>query len=365
MATEIALEKYLDKLEDIISPNHVERTRELHKKAFNFEPVDHIPTVIFYPIPEDEWPSFDFREIQHDFGKMLISELASVYAGAKLGDDRLYGIRANYGTGIIASMFGCQIVEFDKNLPLALHLSREQLDYIMDLGIPDLSNGIMGRVLETVAYYRETLSSYPKLSKLIGSQVFDIQGPFDNAHILWGPDIYVAIYEEPDNVLKLVELMTQTIKAAVKKQREIDGFPLDEHCCIWSHLGGLCVRLDSCVNLSRKHYEHFSKPFDIRLLGEWSGWIHFCGKANQWFDSLLDIPGLKGINISQGEYYDLKTIYESCEQVKIPLVQWCRPLNDEMKERIRTGFSRMAWVGSFDEALANLETLYKTGHTDV
>ena len=57
------LQTYLKKLELIIDPTHIERTRLLQKKAFNFESVDHIPSVISYPLEENEWPNFGFKEI--------------------------------------------------------------------------------------------------------------------------------------------------------------------------------------------------------------------------------------------------------------------------------------------------------------
>ena len=50
----------------------------------------------------------------------LLNELAAVYAGAKLKDDRLYGIRANYGTGIIASLF------------TSIYISRFIYDWILE-----------------------------------------------------------------------------------------------------------------------------------------------------------------------------------------------------------------------------------------
>ena len=58
--------------------------------------------MIHYDVPDDEWPTYDFNEIFKGREKMLLSELKNVYTGAKLKDDRLYEIRANYGMGIIA-----------------------------------------------------------------------------------------------------------------------------------------------------------------------------------------------------------------------------------------------------------------------
>ena len=340
----------LDKLEAIIDLGHVERTRDLQRRAFRFEPVDHVPTVIHYPVPEDEWPSYGFAEIFEDPDKMLLQELQSVYAGAKLQDDRLYGIRANYGTGIIASMFGCEVRTFDDSLPIGLHASSEQLDRILAGDAPGPDAGLMPRVLETATRFREALQPYPKLSRAVGSQVFDIQGPFDNASIIWGSDIYLAIFDDPEKLRRLMHLITEATLTAVKKLREVDGRPLEEHDGDWNFLGGLCVRNDSSVNLSGDQYVEFVKPFDTRLLAEWGGWIHFCGRAHQWWQALLDIPGLRGINPYQGEFYDLYEMFETCESAHVPIIQWTTPLDARCRERIRTGLSRIASADDFDTA---------------
>ena len=143
----MSIHLYLEKLERLLDPEHIERTKLLQKKAFNFEPVDHIPTVISYPLPEDEWPAYGFNEIFNSPEKMLIKELAELYKGAKLKDDGLPDIRPNFGTGIIASMFGCETKVFGYSLPIGLHVSEEKLEQILEQGIPDLNSGIFGKEL--------------------------------------------------------------------------------------------------------------------------------------------------------------------------------------------------------------------------
>jgi len=355
---------YLEKLESLVDLAHIERTRELQRCSFAFEPVDHIPTVINYPPAAGEWPDYGFMEIFEDREKMLLQELRAVYIGAKLQDDRLYGIRANYGTGIIASMFGCKTAAFDDSLPTASPVSAAQLDRILEAGVPDLHAGIMGRVLETVTYFRETLQPYPKLSGVVGSQLFDIQGPFDNTSLIWGSEVFLAFYDAPEKLRRLMQLITGTTLAVVREQRRIDGCSLREHGGAWNYLGGLCVRNDSSINLSGEQYAEFVKPYDVQLLREFGGWIHFCGRAHQWWESLLDIPNLKGINPYQGEYYDLNHMYGKCKEKGIPLVQWTQPLDARCRERIRTGFSRLMWAPDFAAACRAKERLYATGHVD-
>jgi hypothetical protein len=358
-------QKCLDKLENLIDIDHVRKTSELQKHACAFEKVDHIPAWIDYKISTEEWPDYRFDEIFQNPEKMLMQELRGIYLGAKLQDDRLYGIRANYGTGIIASLFGCQTRIFEDSLPIALHTSSHQLSQILESQEIDINSGLMSRVFETAAYFRQVLSKYPKLSKTIGSEMFDIQGPFDNASMVWGSDIFYAFYDDPQKISLMLELITKVIVRCVKRLREIDGCPISENDGAWNHLGGLCIRLDSCINLNAKQYTSVVKPFDQCLLEEFGGWIHFCGKANHWWRSLLDIPGLKGINPYQGEFYDLYEMHAECESTRIPIVQWTTPLDARCRERIKTGLSRSITVENFEDACRLKDILYSTGHADI
>ncbi|NLG51660.1 MAG: hypothetical protein GX552_16265 [Chloroflexi bacterium] len=358
------LHDYLARLESLIDLEHVHQTDDLQRRAFAFEPVDHIPTIIHYPVPDDEWPAFGFLDIFDDQEKMLLHELGDVYAGAKIKDDRLFGIRANYGTGIIASMFGCRTVTFEDSLPIGLAVEPDQLARILEEGVPDLRAGLAGRALDTVAYFRETLRPYPKLSQVVGSQMLDIQGPFDNASIIWGSSIYLAFFDAPDKLRRLLQIVTDTIQQLTQRHRQVDGCPSTEHGGAWHHLGGLCVRNDSSINLSGPQYEEYVKPFDTQLLADVGGWIHFCGNAKQWWPRLLDIPGLKGLNPYQGEFYDLYSMFERCEAARVAIVQWTVPIAPRCRERIRTGFSRIYFARDFEDALRAKERLYATGHAD-
>jgi hypothetical protein len=354
---------WLERLEALIDLEHVRRTSALQRAAFGFEPVPHVPTAILYSVPEDEWPRYSFPEIYADPVKMLLHELADIYASARVGDDRLYGIRANYGTGIIASMFGAPTVVFEDTLPIGQAVSSAALEKILESDPPEPYSGVAGRALETVALYREALAPYPKLSQAVGSQMLDIQGPFDNATILWGSTIYYAFYDAPERLERLMALIVDAIIGLVEEHRRLDGRPPQEHDGTWNHLGGLCVRNDSSVTLGPDQYRELVRPHDQRLLSPWGGWIHFCGRA-AWWQELLEIPILRGINPYQGEFYDLPRMYERCAAARVPIVQWTTPLNAECRERIRTGFSRIVYAPNLEAAKRLLERLHATGHAD-
>jgi len=358
------LHHYLEKLEKILDPDHLRKSRELQKRAFAFQPVDHLPTAIDFPVAQEEWPTFRFDEFIADRQKMLLNELRPIYLSALIKDDRLTGIRANFGTGIIASLFGCEIRTFDHALPIALPLGQAAIEGLLQRGVPSFQQPAWLQIEETVAFYQQALQPYPLLSQEIGYQMFDIQGPFDNASIIWGSDIYLAFYDQPEKICDLMQLVTLTIAEAVKRQRLVDGRALVEHDGAWNYLGGVCVRNDSTVNLSGTAYGKWVREFDAQLLQPWGGWIHFCGRAHQWWKELLTLPGLRGINPYQGEYYDLLEMHETCAAHGIALVQWTVPIAADYRDRIRTGFSRICQVKNRDAALFAVERLHRTGHVD-
>jgi hypothetical protein len=161
-----------------------------------------------------------------------------------------------------------------------------------------------------------------------------------------------------------MELAVDAILAVAREHRRVDGRPLDEQDGHWSCLGGLCVRNDSSITLSGRQYADFVKPHDRRLLQPWGGFIHFCGKGHQWLDEMLDIPGLRGLNISQGEFYDLEQVFGMCEAAGVAIVGWAQPIPTCLRERIRTGLSRVTYADGLDTALRMKERLHATGHAD-
>lgn len=354
----------LEKLENTLDGEHVRNTRELQRKSARFESVERTPVVVHYDLPEEEWPSYSFREIFDDREKMLLSELKDVYLGAKLKDDRLYGIRANYGTGIIASIFGCPIHTFDNMLPCAKEAGGiEKIREIVSRGVPDIRQGLCAKALDTVAYYRSVLKDYPEISRHVGSSLLDIQGTFDNASIIWGNGAFLAAYDEPELLAALLEVVTQTIRAVVLAHRRIDGqSPKEDRGC-FEYIGGITLRNDSCVNLSGSMYEEIVKPFDRKLLEEFTGNIHFCGKAHQWWRKLLDIPGLLAVNPFQGEFYDLAEMHAECGRHKVAIYQWTAPVGKSEMEAVKTGFSRLVYCrGGFDCARKMLDEAHRADH---
>jgi hypothetical protein len=342
----------LERVEAALDPAHLARTRLLWEDARHYRPIPHLPLVVACGAPD--WPQYSMDEIQSDMEKMLVSELAHVYAACLVKDDILPAIRANYGTGILPSLFGCEIMRFDHGaLPAALPLhDTERIRAHVAVGIPDLHGGLGGRVLDTVAFYVEALKPYPKLREWVTIDLADTQGPLDAAEVAWGSEIFMYMYEDPELVHAFLGLVTGTLAAFTRAHQAIDGIPFAPAP---SPLGRVCIREDSSVMVSGEMYDTFCKPYAQRLLDEFGGCIHWCGDGKAWWRSLITLRNLTAVNPFQGQYYDPVDMHRACRDAGVMVWQWTTGLTPEQREEIRTGFALIKWVADIETAKRALE----------
>jgi len=250
------LAPYLERLEAAIDPEHAAAVQKLQEDAVSYREVDRLPA-IFGEVPKD-WQTFPRSEAFYDPAKMLVNELAGVLAGALARDDRIYAIRANYGVGGVASIFGCKTRLVDEQMPYAEPLSEQELDAVLERDIPDITTGLGGRVLETEEFYLRALAPYPKLSSWVHIFVSDTQGPFDAAHLIMGHRIYTDLYDNPQRVHRLLEMVSEVIIRFTRAQKALIGEGYDRHYHgPFRPRGGIRVCEDSCTNISTESYLEF------------------------------------------------------------------------------------------------------------
>ena len=268
--------------------------------------------------PGIELRKININDAMSDFELMLDKELGAVSFALSKSRPAL-GVRANYGTGIMTSVFGAEIFEMAHELdtlPTTKPLDDDaKIDTILDKGIPDLYTGFGRKVFGFGEYCAEIFEKYPKIKKYVSVYHPDTQGPLDIADLLWGMNIFYEMYDDPDRVHALLRLITDTYKLFMEKWFGL--FPCkDELSLHWSYLhkGNIFLRLDSAMNLSREFYEAFSKPYDTELFEHFGGGcMHFCGRADHYIESLCDTESLCGIQMSQPELNDMGKIIKALE----------------------------------------------------
>ena len=226
-------------------------------------------------------------------------------------------VRANYGTGILSSLFGAEIFVMPRHmntLPTTRALNDiELIREKVEAGIPDLMNGFGERVFEFGELCAEVFEKYPKIKNYVNVYHPDLQGPLDICELLWGGEIFYAMYDEPELVHAMLRLVTDTYTAFIEKWFKM--FPPSEemnvHWGFLRHRDAIMLRNDSAMNLSPDFYREFAMPYDGELLKKFGGAVHFCGRGDHYIEMLCSLPGLHGVQMSQPHLNDMEIIYKN------------------------------------------------------
>lgn len=329
-------------LEDIERRIDPETEEDLEKQWLDFT-YGRFEGEIFCPnrkklsVPSVEPPFININDAIKDYDLMLRGQLAGV-SGALNGTHNTLCIRANYGTGIMTSLFGAEIfiMPYENNtLPTTRPFNdTERIRRTVGQGLPDVMNGFGKNVFEFGEFCAEIFEKYPKIKKYVNVYHPDTQGPLDICELLWGCDMFYALYDEPDLAHAMLSLITDAYIAVMDKWYDI--FPkntvLNHHWGGLCHQGALVLRSDSAMNISPEIYREFSMPYDRKLLDYYGGGVvHFCGRGDHYIDIMSELDGLYGINMSQPECNDMEKIYKNTvdKGIKILSFNHGRALEDK------------------------------------
>jgi hypothetical protein len=323
----------IEKLAGMIDPAWQAHVRETWRKVYDNQPVEELP--YFRPAPEpadeDRWPTYPYNDEFNDLEKMLMNQLGGVYGVVRARDYRPLNIRPNFGTVILPSILGGRWQLTDNSMPWSHHLEgADAIRALIDRGPADATNDLGGRCFQAADYFRDVLKKFPPLDRAIDIYHPDLQGPYDVAHLLMGPEIFLAGYDEPELVEQLVDVVTQTYRWFIEAWARRVGFDdgADELTTHWGFYirGKVMLRNDTTILLRPEHYERFVRPYDERLLTAFGGAIHFCGKADQLFDAMLSADGLTAINSSQPHLNDNQRFFHLARQRGLVVLGWPREM---------------------------------------
>jgi hypothetical protein len=266
--------------------------------------------------PRVPWPDIAINDAQEDYELMLWDQFHGVSKLLAIGSSLVPCVRCNYGTGILASLFGCPpfVMPRETNtLPTASPLSsRTQVEAAIAAGIPDIRSGLGERVFTCEERFQEVFQQYSVLKRYITLYYPDVQGPVDVAELVCGSQLFLAFYEDPQFVHALLNVATETYRRFM--QEWYRRVPATGDVSIhWGlmHGGRLMLRNDSLMNLSSEFYEEFVQPYDEKLFREFGGGaIHFCGRLDHSIAALSRTRGLTAVNVFQPELNNMETIYQ-------------------------------------------------------
>ncbi len=266
--------------------------------------------------PSVELKNININDAISDYELMLDAEL--ITASKRLASPTsALGVRSNYGTGIMTTLFGAEIFVMPREmntLPTTRSLNdSDAVRRILEAGVPDIRSGFGKDVFAMGEIYAEVFKKYPKIQKYVYVYHPDTQGPLDVAELLWGGEMFYEMYDDPDFVHGVMRLITDTYKRFLDHWYTI--IPRREGISVhwsWMHPGTIMLRNDSAMNLSPDMYREFAFAYDNELLDYYDGGcVHFCGKGDHYIDILTGAKKLYGVHMSQPEYNDMEKMYSA------------------------------------------------------
>ena len=219
-----------------------------------------------------------------------------------------------FGTGVVTSALGCEVVFHPKQDPSPGTPAIREIQDIAKLKKPDpYMDGQMPGVLDTIDFMRANTN--------LPVSVTDPQGPLTIALNLCGVEnMFVWMCNYPDEAHQIMNFCTEVLIDWITVQKKHAGQKLDSGA--WPHgillpegFGGVWIADDDCTQLPADLYREFVVPCNSRVLKAFGGGtIHFCGSARHQIDNFLATEGLTGINNfcmgDFGQVYEMQEKFE-------------------------------------------------------
>lgn len=358
------LKELLNHLDNILDPELQGQIELHHQRALDWLEVDRLPLVMCYPLDDDSpFQPFRHSEIFNDPEKMLYNELVhafdtSIAMRDKIDDDLPLTVRANFGTVLVASMFGARVEQVGENPPWVRYANlRAEFESYLGCDPTDFTQGWLPKVEKTLKVYHQILSDYPKLHKMIRIVLPDLEGPLDNAAVMRGSDFLLELITDRELTTKAMQLCAE---AQVGLARHLQPYLTDAsdgytHQHAMMIRGGILIRDDSTVMISPDMYRQQVAKHDAKVLGCMGGGsIHSCGKIDHVAEEFMKIPGCVSIDIGQPELNDLDMIHAMARQHRVSLIRVTVPkeqlISGQVLKRFPTGVTLVHRAGSFSEA---------------
>lgn len=341
MLKEDGHKRALDRLEAAFDLDWVEETELVHQDLWEGKPCKQLPCIVSTPTPPD-WPAYPFKERWDDMEKNFVNRLGGIYTGALLRDDRVCQIEPDYGVVHIPELFGVPSVVTNEGNAMSEGLNdRDKIRAIVKAGIPPFASALHEKVEAWQDFARTVLSQYEKLSQAVHFTIPNLQGPFDLACLIWGRDIFMALYDEPDLVEALMDLVTDSFIQYGLYQKKRTGDPIDS---TWHAAGvrlvhgGVRVCDDSAVMVSGDIFRNLIRPRDLRAFEPFhGGWVHYCGDGNHFIADLLEMEPVHYLHLGNPDYHDFLDIARRIAD-KQKILVWSGSL-DRIREALEiTGY---------------------------
>ena len=285
----------------------VEESRRRLEKVQRFEEPDRVPVVIGLGGPYyAKLFGHTFAEYYKNLRVMLEVQIKGIKWRIKWLEDDYTHLRVNFDIGAISEgiVFGCKIRMPDKENPWIspwIMPCIKSLEDIDRLEIPDpyTHEGIKEYYEKFEEFKRLVRENYENIP--IGGGL-NIHPPMSAAGSLLGTDkLYVWLLKYPSEMHRLFRKLEETFKVLREYYYEVTG----------AERGYLGLADDHSGYLSRKRYEEFTMPYNLKLY-ERFGWrgrsLHMDSHMEHIADIITDIYRVRNIDV--GVESDIRVLAE-------------------------------------------------------
>jgi hypothetical protein len=315
--------KDLESLDSALKRNFPEKRKEeirtLHLDAFRWQG-RRIPLGLLFVNPDYAIHKYPGLEDPLPFFKMKIKNITG---SVSFGSDLWPTVSLDYfGDSVIPSMLGAAIKFPEKDTPMEDAATVgpwiipviKDIKEVWDLKMPDMNAGLMPLALDSAAFFREHLPEGLTLST-----IWKVE-PFTLAALLRGSDIYLDMYDSPDEIRHLLDFCTELFIQVEMEFRKVSGHGIHEnisHWGIWSP--GIRLNGDTIINLSPDMLDEFIKKPWERLAEVFGGpvYTHYCSTRvskgfhlfpviEKWKDVALGLSTQEGVFYYEDHYEELE-----------------------------------------------------------
>jgi uroporphyrinogen-III decarboxylase len=229
------------------------------------------PYLIYQSYPGNIWK--DIRTPEASF----LGSMAIVEGSLDVPSDDLPVLEPWFGTGVYASMYGCDYVWREGEAP-AVHYRYHRVEEIRDIQTPDWRESEIAQlVLRAIHYFRG------RTGDAIPIVLTDTQSASDSATlILDASETLVSCLAEPETMMNFMRGINRLILEFSEAQREAIGgaFIQPGHIMLCNKgFSGISLSDDNLAVVSPAVAKEFNLPLDDEIGRAWGGVaIHSCGK---------------------------------------------------------------------------------------
>ena len=286
----------------------------MHKKFWEGQGTS---LILIPPFKADLYDLNDYPRRFYNPKEMWETEIKRAKAVIGWPTDGIPTVRSNLGVITIPAMAGQSFQTIENSMPWpGKPLSIEEIRATQDSQLID--SEVFKLASDFYNFHRESNETN------IAAYLPDTQGIFDIAHLLYGDEIFISLFdtEKGNWTTELMEISlnlyiraTKALKAVLKEDSGtmIHGHGTEQGV-YFSHAGARIAE-DTAILLSPDMIEQSIIPFVKKSAHPFGGaFLHYCGYHPTLFNQLTELPEIKAIDLGNPEKYITKNILERCAE---------------------------------------------------